>query len=97
MSEQEKKILEEHLPSVQAIIDAYREQGKELSEEAAEEIREQIRKDMEAGHIDAMENVLGEDLLTKVAGGQLVPTASLFELKDVSATKTYTPYEPRFR
>ena len=75
MSENEKaKRIEALLPSLEAILDEYRAQGRELTVEEAEAIREQMRQDMAAGHIDAMENVLGEDALDKVAGGCAGPT-----------------------
>ena len=70
MSEQEKtKRIEEHLPTVDAVIDEYRAQGKELTRQAAEKVRERLRADLAAGHVDAMENVLGDDALDAVAGG----------------------------
>jgi F0F1-type ATP synthase membrane subunit b/b' len=70
MSEQEKnKLVEEHLPSLESIIDEYKAQGKTLTAEEAEAVREQLRADLVAGHVDAMENVLGDNLLDAVAGG----------------------------
>ena len=70
MSEQEKaKRIEEHLPSLESIIDEYRAQGKTLTAEEAEAVREQLRKDLASGHIEAMESVLGDNLLDKIVGG----------------------------
>ena len=70
MSEKEKaKRIEEHLPTVEAIIDEYRAQGRELTGQEAEQIREQLRLGLIAGHVDAMENVLGDDALNAVVGG----------------------------
>ena len=70
MTEQEKgKIIEEHLPDVDSIMEEYQKQGKTLSREEAENIRETIRCDMEAGHIDAREDFVGDELMEKVAGG----------------------------
>lgn len=82
MSEQEKaKRIEEHLPAVEVIIDEYRTQGRELTRAAAEQIRERLRADLTAGHVDAMENVLGDNALDAVAGGGCIggaptPTAT---------------------
>ena len=74
MSDQEKaRIVEERLPSIQAIFDAYKAQGKALTQEEAEQIRQQIRADMTSGHIDAMENLLSDKLLDKVSGGCCYP------------------------
>lgn len=70
MSEQEKaKLVEEYLPTVKAVIDEYRAQGKDLTRQEAEKIRERLRADLTAGHVDAMEYVLGDDALDTVAGG----------------------------
>ena len=70
MSKQEKaKRIEEHLPSVEAIIEEYRAQGRELTRAAAEKIRERLRADLSAGHVDARDDVLGDDVLAAVAGG----------------------------
>ena len=70
MTDQEKgKIIEEHLPDVDSIMEEYQKQGKALTREEAESIRETIRSDMEAGHIDAREDFVGDELLEKVAGG----------------------------
>ncbi len=70
MSEQEKnKLIEEHLPSLESIIDEYKAQGKALTTEEAEAVREQLRKDLASGHIEAMESELGDNLLDKIAGG----------------------------
>ena len=45
MSEKERTdLIEELLPSLESILTAYREQGRELTREEAERIREQIRK-----------------------------------------------------
>ncbi len=70
MSKQEKaKFIEKHLPSIENIIDEYKTQGKTLTTAEAEVVRDQLRRDLASGHIDAMENVLGDDVLEKVAGG----------------------------
>lgn len=70
MSEQEKaKRIEEHLPAVEAIIDEYRAQGQELTRAAAEKIRERLRADLTAGHVDARDDALDDDVLKKIAGG----------------------------
>ena len=70
MSEQEKtKRIEEHLPTVKAVIDEYRAQGRELTEAEAEKIRERLRTDLAVGHVDARDDVLGDDVLDNVAGG----------------------------
>ena len=75
MSEQEKeRIIEAHLPSIQAIRDEYRTQGRALTAAEAEAIRAQLRQDLAAGHVDAMENILGDDALDKVTGGCPGPT-----------------------
>ena len=78
MSKKEKaKVIEEHLPSIQSIIDEYKEQGQALTAEEANEIREQIREGLSTGHLDAMETVLGDDALDKAAGGLGQPTPTL--------------------
>lgn len=70
MSEQERtKRIEEHLPTVKAVIDEYRAQGRELTEAEAEKIRERLRADLAVGHVDARDDVLGDDVLDNVAGG----------------------------
>ena len=89
MSEQEKaKRIEEHLPSVEAIIDEYRTQGRELTRAAAEKIRERLRADLTAGHVDAMENVLGDNVLEKIAGGVGgAPFPTLYDYIESSSDK----------
>ncbi len=73
MIEQEKaKRIEEHLPSVEAIIDECRAQGRELTRAAAEQIRERLRADLTAGHVDARHDAL-DDVLEGVAGGGGAP------------------------
>lgn len=70
MSEQEKaKVIEERLPTVEAVIDEYRTQGKELSRQEAEKTREQLRAALAAGHVDARDDGLSDDVLDNVAGG----------------------------
>lgn len=70
MSESEKaERIEALLPSLEAILDEYRAQGRELTTEEAEAIREQVRQDMAAGHIDARDDILRDEVLEKVAGG----------------------------
>ena len=79
MSKKEKaKVIEEHLPSIQSIIDEYKEQGQALTAEEANEIREQIREGLATGHLDAMENVLGDNALDQAAGGGMSPTPTMF-------------------
>ena len=97
MSEQEKaKRIEEHLPSLESIIDEYRAQGKTLTAEEAEAVREQLRKDLASGHIEAMESVLGDNLLDKIvggAGGNCWPTG--VPTPTPTPTPTYYEYGPR--
>ena len=70
MIEQEKaKRIEEHLPAVEAVIDEYRTQGRELTRQEAEKIRERLRAALAAGHVDARDDALGDDVLAKIAGG----------------------------
>ncbi len=72
---EKSKFIEEHLPSLQSIIEEYQAQGKLLTAKEAEQIREEIRKDMTSEHI----NVIGDDILEMVvggAGGSPVPTGS---------------------
>ena len=99
MSEQEKaKLIEEHLPSLESIIDEYRAQGKALTTEEAEAVREQLRKDLASGHLDAMENVLGDDVLDKIAGGaaiNCVPTGGWMPTPTPTPTPGPYTYGPR--
>ena len=70
MSEQEKnRILEENLPSTEAIIAEYKKQGKELTESEAEQVRNRIKEDMKADHSDAMKDRVSDDTLESIAGG----------------------------
>ena len=96
MSEQEKaKRVEEHLPTVETVIDEYRAQGRELTRQEAEKVRERLRADLAAGHVDAMENLLGDDALDAVAGGGCIggvptPTAT----PDVGGDDVPIKYDP---
>ena len=96
MSEQEKaKLIEDHLPTVEEVIDEYRAQGKELTRQEAEKICERLRADLAAGHVDAMENVLGDDVLEKIAGGAVVPLPTLpHPLTTPTPIPTYYPRRP---
>ena len=96
MSEQEKeRIIEAHLPSIQAILDEYRAQGRELTAAEAEAIREQLRQDLAAGHIDARDDILGDDALEKIAGGSggNAPPTRIF--RESTSTPTPLPYNKR--
>ncbi|MBO4341288.1 MAG: hypothetical protein J5835_07675 [Bacteroidales bacterium] len=95
MSEQEKaKLIEDHLPTVEEVIDEYRAQGKELTRQEAEKICERLRADLAAGRVDAMENVLGDDVLEKIAGGALVPSPTLPHTRTPTPIPTYYPRRP---
>ena len=75
---EKNRIIENHLPSIQSIIEEYQAQGKTLTLKEAEQIREEIRKDMTPEDIDAMENILEDDVLEQIAGGaggSPIPTA----------------------
>ncbi len=64
---------------MKAVIDEYRAQGRELTEAEAEKIREQLRQAIAQGHMDARDDVLGDDVLEKIAagaGGAPFPTFS---------------------
>nr|MCR4720260.1 hypothetical protein [Lachnospiraceae bacterium] len=64
MSEQEKnRILEENLPSTEAIIAEYKKQGRELTESEAGQIRNRIKE-------DSLDTVVGG------VGGSAIPTRS---------------------
>ena len=97
MSEGEKaKRVEALLPSLSAIREAYRQQGRALTEAEAEAIREQMRQDMAAGHIDARDEILGDSALEKVAGGgggNAQPTRIPLPLS--TPTPTYLSYKKR--
>lgn len=96
MSDQEKaKLIENYLPSIQSIMDEYKAQGKMLTTEEAEGIREQIRKDMESGHIDAMENVLSEDALDEVIAGIAPAPTKTDPVPTPTPTGTVYQYDPR--
>ena len=95
MSEQEKeKLIKNYLPSIQAIIDEYKAQGKELTMDEAKQIREQIKKDMESGHIDAMETILSEEALEKVVAG-IGPAPTQRPTLTPTPTATTYQYDPR--
>ena len=96
MSEQEKeRIIEAHLPSIQAILDEYRAQGKALTAAEAEAIRERLRQDLAAGHLDARDDILGDDALEKIAGGAggNAPPTRIF--MESTSTSTSLPYNMR--
>ena len=89
MSETDKKrIIEEHLPSLQTILEEYKAQGRALTKAEAKAVREQLREAMAAGHVDAMENILGEDALDKVRGGGLVGTPTMTPEVEEEAAET---------
>jgi F0F1-type ATP synthase membrane subunit b/b' len=70
MSEKEKReIIESRLPTQGSIMEEYKKQGRELTEAEAEKIREQLRQEIAQGHVDARDDVLGDDVLETVAGG----------------------------
>lgn len=98
MSEKEKaKVIEEHLPKVQSIIDEYRKQGRTLTVEEAEKVREQIREGLKTGHLDAMENmgtVLGENALDQVAGGGIGPTPTTPDILREQTTMSKVKHRP---
>ena len=56
-------------PSITAIMEEYKKQGKTLTTEEAENIRKQIQKDLESGHIDARDDIMFIDALDNVVGG----------------------------
>ena len=99
MSESEMmQRIEALLPSLSAIREGYRRQGRELTEAEAAAIREQMRLDMAAGHIDAMENLLRDEVLEKVAGGSLSPTPTEKpEWEDEETDEGSLSYTPRNR
>ncbi len=56
-------------PSITAIMEEYKKQGKTLTTEEAENIRKQIQKDLESGHIDARDDIMFIDELDNIVGG----------------------------
>ena len=96
MSETEKaKRIETLLPSLSAIREEYRAQGRELTEAEAEAIRQQIREGLASGHLDAMETILGDDALDRAVGGLGAPTPTIPIAPTPTPTTTVTvSYRP---
>ena len=95
MTEDVKKKAMEQMPTASSIREEYQKQGRNRSDGEANQIMDQIRGDMEAGHLDAMENLIMDETLENVAGGAITPTktgAGILEARQAEEDRMKNSY-----